>query len=507
VLSAGQTIGPYELLRKLGGGAFGEVWLVRHMFLDAQRAMKIPTDPDYVAQLRKEAKIQFKLDHPNIVRTFELDPLHNPPYFVMEYVEGQDLRKVLIDRGKLPPVEALGILAQILDALAAAHAAGVLHRDLKPENTLLTPDGQVKVTDFGLGRVQAEVTRSLLLSGNMMSKEGNSVSGTIEYMSPEAREGAPPDPRDDLYALGILGCELLTGRRPLPGISTEDQFDEAGVHADHAKVFQRALSLPKRRYATAAEMGEAVRRAKAGEEARIEAERRRVAEEARRREEDARRAEEEKLHREKEAVRRAEEEKRGREQAAARRAEEERKAEAERRRREEEAVRRKAEEELQRQREREAQADRLLALDRVRENAQRRQRAKRTRVAVGVTVGAAALILLVVVLAAIPSREDAPAAKKELGRKPMTAALASPAPGQRPLPPSPPPVAPAASAAEQARIREAIRRGDPEITNSIGVRLRRIKPGFFSMGSENGDPDEKPVHQVTVSKPFYLGVH
>jgi len=157
--SAGERIGPYELLRRLGGGAFGEVWLVRHLDLGVQRAMKIPTDPDYVKQLRLEGQIQFDLEHPNIVETLELDSWHTPPYFVMEYVEGQDLRKVLNARGKLPVPEALGILTQILDALSAAHAMGTLHRDLKPENILLTPDGRVKVTDFGLGKTQAQISQ------------------------------------------------------------------------------------------------------------------------------------------------------------------------------------------------------------------------------------------------------------------------------------------------------------------------------------------------------------
>ena len=273
MLTPGQTVGSYELVRKLGGGAFGEVWLARHVELGAECALKIPTDPDYVRQLRKEGQIQFGLKHPNIVGTVDLNTLHDPPYFVMEYVEGTDLRKYLTACGKLRLAEAMGIVGQILEALKAAHAKGVLHRDLKPENVLRTPDGAVKVTDFGLGKVQADVAQSLLLSGSMMSREGKSVSGTFAYMSPEQASGEPPDPRDDLYAVGILGCELLTGSRPLPGISTEDQFDDAGIHRDHALVFQRALALPKRRYATAAEMRAAVQAAEAAEEARTEADR------------------------------------------------------------------------------------------------------------------------------------------------------------------------------------------------------------------------------------------
>jgi len=204
--NVGETVGSYELVRKLGAGAFGEVWLARHIELGFERAMKIPTDSDYIQQLRKEGQIQFTLKHPNIVETFDLDTHHATPHLVMEYVEGEDLRKRLRARGKLPPTEALPIVRQILDALHAAHAQGIVHHDLKPENILLAADGTVKVADFGLGRVQATVAQSLLLSGSMVSREGKSVSGTFEYMSPEQQRGEPADPRDDLYALGVIGC-------------------------------------------------------------------------------------------------------------------------------------------------------------------------------------------------------------------------------------------------------------------------------------------------------------
>ena len=105
----------------------------------------------------------------------------------------------------------------------------MLHRDLKPENVLITPDGVAKVTDFGLGKVQAEVAQSLILSGSMMTIEGKSVSGTIGYMSPSQQRGEPATPADDLYAVGIMACELLTGSRPVPGIPAEELFEDEGV--------------------------------------------------------------------------------------------------------------------------------------------------------------------------------------------------------------------------------------------------------------------------------------
>ena len=252
MFSEGETIGVYELIRRLGGGAFGEVWLVRHMELGAERAMKIPTDPDYVRQLRQEGKIQFQLGHPNIVETVDLNTMRDPPYFVMEYVEGSDLRQRLKASGKLPVAEALDILRQILDALDHAHAQGVLHRDLKPENILMTADGCAKITDFGLGKVQAEIAQSLLLSGSMMSSGGTSVGGTYDYMSPEQRRAEEPDPRDDIWAVGIIACELLTGRRP--GGRIDRVLSRGGVPQPLIDVIDKACEDPDYRYATAAEM-------------------------------------------------------------------------------------------------------------------------------------------------------------------------------------------------------------------------------------------------------------
>jgi len=255
----GQQVGPYELIRKLGEGAFGEVWLARHRYLGVERAMKIPTDPAYVRQLRLEGRLQFELDHPNIVRTFDINPDHNPPYLMMEYVRGESLRDRLRREGKLAPDEAVRILCQVLEALAAAHDAGGLHRDLKPGNILLTGDGTVKVTDFGLGVVQAEMTRSLLLSDSMMSASGRSVSGTHDYMSPQQRRGEEPAPHDDLYAVGTMACELLTGERPAPGIPVEELLEEVGVDLAFCPLIQKALTRPKRRYRSATDMLKAFR--------------------------------------------------------------------------------------------------------------------------------------------------------------------------------------------------------------------------------------------------------
>ena len=201
-------------------------------------------------QLRKEGRIQFGLRHPNIVQTLDLNTRHEPPYFVMEYVDGEDLRKTLSRDGPLPLKPGVRIVRKILRALQAAHAQGVLHRDLKPENVLVTAQGAVKVADFGLGKVQAQVAQSLFLSGSMVSVSGRSVSGTFEYMSPEQRAGQEPTPRDDLYSLGILACELLTGRRP-SAAGVARTLRRAEVAPSIAAIIEKACDDFDYRYAPA----------------------------------------------------------------------------------------------------------------------------------------------------------------------------------------------------------------------------------------------------------------
>ncbi len=172
----------------------------------------------------------------------------------MEYIHGVTLRQKLQASGKLPTQEALAILRQILWALVHAHEHGVLHRNLKPENVLLTASGQVKVTDFGLGKVQAEVAQSILMSGSLASNDGRSLSGTIEYMSPQQKAGEEPDVRDDIYAVGIIACELLTGSRP-DALGIAKALQRAGADTHLLPFLEKALE-PERdnRYSNVAEM-------------------------------------------------------------------------------------------------------------------------------------------------------------------------------------------------------------------------------------------------------------
>lgn len=258
-LEANQRVGPYDLNSLLGRGAFGEVWLARHYDLGSECALKIPTDPQYVRQLRKESKVIYFLDHENIVRGYGADSRSEPPYVAMEYVAGMSLRQKL-KGGKLAPTEAIGILRQVLAALAYAHDQKIIHRDLKPENILLDVHGRVKVTDFGLGKIQSVVlSQSIVFSKSLVSDNTRNVAGTVYYMSPQQKAGKEPDVRDDLYAVGVIACELLTGSRPEPGRGLRNALVRTGADERFAQILEKALE-PEReeRYASAFEMFEGV---------------------------------------------------------------------------------------------------------------------------------------------------------------------------------------------------------------------------------------------------------
>jgi len=276
MLADRQIVGPYELIRKLGAGPFSDVWLASHAGGGAHIALKILTDPGLVAEFRRQHQIfsnaelrpvggtpslevYYALRHPNIVRVQAIDAFHTPPYLVMDAVEGQDLRAVLHDRKVLPPQEALCILRHVLGVLVAAHAAGVTHCDLKPENILLTAQGAVRITDFGLGKVHADIARSLLLMGGSCIRRKQAIAGAYPYMSPELIRGGDPLPVDDLFALGIIACELLTGERPTLWLRAEELLAEVGLPPYICSAVQKALLRRSGRYPSAACMLTAVR--------------------------------------------------------------------------------------------------------------------------------------------------------------------------------------------------------------------------------------------------------
>ncbi|MGD2108545.1 MAG: serine/threonine-protein kinase [Phycisphaerae bacterium] len=261
-LREGDRISNYLLEARLGAGTFGEVWRAHHHVFNDVVAIKVPTDAQYVRNLQREGVAVHGLRHPNIVRAIDLDPYADPPYFVMEYVDGPSLRALVDEYGAKFPIPAVvTIMRGILQALTAAHDAGLIHRDLKPANILLKgptdnpaaiTERAIKVTDFGLGHVGGATTQSIMQSGSRLTDEGRSVAGTLAYMSPEQKRGEALDARSDLYACGIILFEMLTGDRPQGNELPRSLRPEVPAHLD--EVFKRSYARRERRYQSAAKM-------------------------------------------------------------------------------------------------------------------------------------------------------------------------------------------------------------------------------------------------------------
>lgn len=209
--------GRYEILEALGEGGMGTVYAVRHVTLDRRLAMKVLrrdllADAELAARFLREAKATAAIDHPSVVAISDFGAMEDgSPYFVMELLEGETLAARLRARGPLPPASAARLAARIADALAAAHAVNVVHRDLKPENVFLVgarretaPEEDVRVVDFGAATI---------VGASKLTRPGI-VFGTPAYMSPEQASGEPVDGRADVYSLGVVLFEMLTGRAP-----------------------------------------------------------------------------------------------------------------------------------------------------------------------------------------------------------------------------------------------------------------------------------------------------
>jgi tetratricopeptide (TPR) repeat protein/predicted Ser/Thr protein kinase len=214
----GQTISHYQILKKLGAGGMGEVYLAHDSALDRTVALKFllpETQADKTARKRllAEARSAAALDHPFICKVYEASDADDQPFIAMEYVEGASLTDKLL-QGLLPLKEALRIAAEIAEALECAHSRGIVHRDLKPPNILLTRDGHVKVMDFGLakhvttGSIGTEETVTTVLT------QPGTASGTLAFMAPEQLKGEPADVRSDIFAFGLILYEMIAGAHP-----------------------------------------------------------------------------------------------------------------------------------------------------------------------------------------------------------------------------------------------------------------------------------------------------
>ncbi len=208
----GFFLGKYKILRQLGAGSMGAVYLGEHLLMRNRVAIKVMAQrlqksQRHLERFQREAQATASVSHPRIVRAFDVEMSGNTPYLVMEYVEGDDLQKIVQDGGVLPVNEAAEIIRQSAEGLEAAHQAGLVHRDIKPSNILLDKAGQVHILDLGLARVEADEEASMTLMHN------SKALGTVDYLAPEqARDSHAVDARADIYSLGCTLYFLLAGQ-------------------------------------------------------------------------------------------------------------------------------------------------------------------------------------------------------------------------------------------------------------------------------------------------------
>jgi eukaryotic-like serine/threonine-protein kinase len=203
--------GRYRIMRKLGAGGMANVYLAEDQELGRRVAIKILNDrhagdDQFIERFRREAKNAAGLSHPNIVSIYDRGEAEGTYYIAMEYLDGRTLKELIVSRGPAPIKTTIEYARQILAAIGHAHRNGIVHRDIKPHNVVVDPDGRLKVTDFGIAR-----------SGASQMTEAGSIIGTAQYLSPEQAKGAPVDQRSDLYAVGVVLYEMLTGKVPFSG--------------------------------------------------------------------------------------------------------------------------------------------------------------------------------------------------------------------------------------------------------------------------------------------------
>ena len=222
-LTPGTHLGPYEIVAPLGSGGMGEVYRARDPKLNRSIAIKIlpestAGDAERRARFEREAQSVAALNHPNIVTIHSVEEADRVLFLTMELVEGKPLSEV-IAKGGLPLPRILPLIIPLADAVSAAHQKGITHRDLKPANVMITPDGRVKVLDFGLAKLVEPsplATDVTALPTGVLTGEGRIV-GTVAYMSPEQAEAKPVDHRSDIFSLGVMLYEMATGERPFKG--------------------------------------------------------------------------------------------------------------------------------------------------------------------------------------------------------------------------------------------------------------------------------------------------
>src|SRR6478736_1407223 len=223
-LLVGQTIGHYKISKRIGTGGMGDVYLATDITAGRRAALKLlPTrftsDAERLKRFQQEARALVGLNHPNILTVYEIGEDHSTHYIASELIEGETLRQRLM-RGRIEVGETVDVAIQVANALVAAHETGIVHRDIKPENIMLRPDGYVKVLDFGIAKLaeqQVPLTTPRDEALSLVETNLGSILGTVRYMSPEQACGGQVDNTTDIWSLGVVLYEMVTGNAPFTG--------------------------------------------------------------------------------------------------------------------------------------------------------------------------------------------------------------------------------------------------------------------------------------------------
>jgi eukaryotic-like serine/threonine-protein kinase len=229
----------YQLLEQLGKGGMAIVYRARDTMLERSVAVKVlresySRDEAFLSRFRQEAKAAANLSHPNIVTVHDFGLDNGQLFIVMEYIPGTDLKTLILQRGRFTPEEAVPLLIQACAGLGYAHRAGLVHCDVKPQNMLVTPDMRLKVTDFGIARA---------LSTIHPKEQSDVIWGSPQYFSPEQASGAAPSPASDVYSLGVIMYEMLTGSLPFHG-NTPAELAHLHIEAEPVPISEMLPDIP-----------------------------------------------------------------------------------------------------------------------------------------------------------------------------------------------------------------------------------------------------------------------